>query len=196
VGGTKTIPVDVRVITATHRDMAELVRTGVFREDLWFRVNVFPITLPPLRQRKEDIPALVAHFLDKKSKELKIYPPPAVSIEEVERLKAYEWPGNIRELENLVERELIRMRGKGRSGLLTFEHLKVLEKSNASSPDPEREGDVLTLNEAMSMQIRQALQRCNGKVSGPGGAAQLLGINPNTLRSRMRKLGITLSVSC
>ena len=196
VGGTRTIPVDVRVIAATHRDMAELVRTGVFREDLWFRLNVFPITLPPLRQRKEDIPALVNHFLEKKSKDLKIYPPPTVSIEEVERLKAYHWPGNIRELENLIERELIRMRGKGRGERLTFEPLEVLERSKASTLEPEREDNLLTLDEAMSRQIRQALQRCNGKVSGPGGAAQLLGINPNTLRSRMRKLGITLKVSC
>ena len=80
VGGTRTIPVDVRVIAATHRDMAELVRTGAFREDLWFRLNVFPITLPPLRQRKEDIPALVNYFLEKKSKDLKLYPPPTVSM--------------------------------------------------------------------------------------------------------------------
>lgn len=106
VGGTKTIPVNVRIIAATHRDMAESVRTGVFREDLWFRLNVFPITLPPLRHRKEDIPALVHHFVERKSKDLKIYPPPVVSIEEVERLKDYQWPGNIRELENLIEREL------------------------------------------------------------------------------------------
>jgi transcriptional regulator with GAF, ATPase, and Fis domain len=196
VGGTKTIPVDVRVIAATHRDMTELVRTGAFREDLWFRVNVFPITLPPLRQRKEDIPALVTHFVDKKSKDLKIYPAPAVPIKEVERLKAYDWPGNIRELENLVERKLIRIRGKGRGGLLTFEHLEVLEQSKAPGLDPEGEGDLLTLDEAMARQIRRALQRCKGKVSGPGGAAQLLGINPNTLRSRMRKLGIALKVSC
>ena len=88
------------------------------------------------------------------------------------------------------------MRGKGRGERLTFEHLEVLEKSKASSLEPEREDNLLTLDEAMSRQIRQALQRCNGKVSGPGGAAQLLGINPNTLRSRMRKLGITLKVSC
>lgn len=154
------------------------------------RLNVFPITLPPLRQRREDIPALVNHLVEKKSKDLKTYPPPAVSLEEVERLKTYDWPGNIRELENLVERELIRMRGKGRVGRLTFEHLEVQERSKASSLEPEREGDLLTLDEAMSRQIRQALQRCNGKVSGPGGAAQLLEINPNTLRSRMRKLGL------
>jgi len=196
VGGTKTIPVDVRIIAATHRDMAELVRTGVFREDLWFRVNVFPITLPPLRQRKEDIPALVHHFLEKKSKDLKIYPTPTIPIEEVERLKAYHWPGNIRELENLIERELIHMRGRGRGELLRFDHLEVLEKSKATSLEPEREDDLLTLDEAMSGQIRQALQRCNGKISGPAGAAQVLGINPNTLRSRMRKLGISLKVSC
>ncbi len=190
VGGTKTVPVDVRVIAATHRDMAELVRTGAFREDLWFRLNVFPITLPPLRQRKEDIPALVNHLVEKKSRDLKTYPPPAVALEEVERLKAYDWPGNIRELENLVERELIRMRGKGRGRLLTFEHLDVRERSKASRLEPEQEGDLLTLDQAMSRQIRQALQRCNGKISGTGGAAQLLGINPNTLRSRMRKLGL------
>ncbi|GLI33046.1 sigma-54-dependent Fis family transcriptional regulator [Desulforhabdus amnigena] len=196
VGGTRPIPVDVRVIAATHRDMAELVRTGVFREDLWFRLNVFPITLPPLRQRREDIPALVHHFLEKKSKDLKIYPPPTVSIEEVERLKAYHWPGNIRELENLIERELIHTRGKRRGERLTFEPLEVLENSKASSLEPEREDNLLTLDEAMSRQIRQALQRCNGKVSGPGGAARLLGINPNTLRSRMRKLGISLKISC
>lgn len=196
VGGTRTLPLDVRVIAATHRDVAALVRTGAFREDLWFRLNVFPITLPPLRQRREDIPALVNHFLEKKSKDLKIYPPPTVSIGEVERLKAYHWPGNIRELENLIERELIRMRGKGRGIRLTFEHLEVLEKTKTIHPEPEREDDLLTLDEAMSRQIRQALQKCNGKISGPGGAAQLLGINPNTLRSRIKKLGIKLKVSC
>lgn len=190
VGGTRTVPVDVRVIAATHRDMAELVRTGVFREDLWFRLNVFPITLPPLRQRKEDIPALVNHLVEKKSRDLKTYPPPAVSLEEVERLKGYDWPGNIRELENLVERELIRMRGKGGGRLLTFEHLELRQRSKASNLEPEKEGDLLTLDQAMSRQIRQALQKCNGKISGAGGAAQLLGINPNTLRSRMRKLGL------
>jgi transcriptional regulator with GAF, ATPase, and Fis domain len=196
VGGTKTIPVDVRIIAATHRDMVELVRTGAFREDLWFRINVFPITLPPLRQRKEDIPALVNHFLEKKSKDLKIYPPPTIPLEQVERLKAYHWPGNIRELENLIERELIHMQGRGRGNPLKFDHLAGLEKSQASSLEQEGTADLLTLDEAMARQIRQALQRCNGKVSGPGGAAQLLGINPNTLRSRMRKLGIALKVTC
>ena len=125
VGGTKTIPVDVRIIAATHRNMEEMVRSGAFREDLWFRLDVFPITIPPLRRRKEDIPALVHHFIERKSKDLKIYPAPSVSAEEVERLKAYHWPGNIRELENLIERELIHKRGKGKSGRLTFEHFEM-----------------------------------------------------------------------
>ncbi|SPF34108.1 Sigma-54 interaction domain protein [Syntrophobacter sp. SbD1] len=195
VGGTKTIPVDVRIIAATHRDMAESIRTGAFREDLWFRLNVFPITLPPLRYRKDDIPALVNHFLEKKAKELKIYPLPTVSIEEVERLKAYHWPGNIRELENLIERELIHIRGKGKNERLRFEHLEILEKTKAPALEPDRAGDLPTLDETMSRQIRQALQKSNGKISGPTGAAQLLGINPNTLRSRMRKLGISFKYS-
>jgi transcriptional regulator with GAF, ATPase, and Fis domain len=190
VGGTKTIPVNVRIIAATHRDMAELIHSGVFREDLWFRLNVFPITLPPLRHRKEDIPALVHHFLEKKCKDLKIYPTPTVPHEEIERLKTYQWPGNIRELENLIERELIYIRGKKENKRLTFVHLETLEKTRPTSSELEAENDLLTLDENMSRQIRQAIEMSDGKISGPRGAAQLLGINPNTLRGRMRKLGI------
>ncbi len=191
VGGTKTLPVDVRIIAATHRDMEEMVGSGAFREDLWFRLNVFPIVIPPLRRRKEDIPALVHHFIERKSKDLKIYPPPSVSTEGVERLKAYHWPGNIRELENLVERELIHKRGKGKYERLTFEHFDMPRK--ADDPGTLREGDqnMLALDEAMSRHIREALQVSNGKISGAGGAALLLGTNPSTLRSRMRKSGIS-----
>jgi len=192
VGGTRTIPVNVRIIAATHRDMAELVRTGAFREDLWFRLNVFPISIPPLRHRKEDIPALAHHFIEKKSKDLKIYPAPSVSPEDVERLKAYQWPGNVRELENLIERELIRKIGKGNAGRLTFEHFEMLTKTGVSDSAPETGRELMTLDEAMSRCIRQALRVSNGKISGPRGAAQRLGINPNTLRGRMRKLGITV----
>lgn len=195
VGGTKTIPVNVRIIAATHRDVEDLVRRGVFREDLWFRLNVFPITIRPLRHRKEDIPALVHHFIQMKSKDLKIYPPPSASAEEIERLKAYHWPGNVRELENLVERELIHNRGKGKKGRLTFEHFEMLPKTEAPAMPHEMGYDLRTLDEAVSQHIRRALQTCNGKISGPRGAAQLLGINPNTLRSRMRKLGISLKYS-
>jgi transcriptional regulator with GAF, ATPase, and Fis domain len=190
VGGAKTILVDVRIIAATHRDMNQLVQTGAFREDLWFRLNVFPIIIPPLRQRKEDISALVNHFLEKKSKDLKIYPLPVVSIEEVERLKAYQWPGNIRELENLVERELIYIRGKGKHDRLTFGHLELSEGAKVPKSESETGENLLTLDETMSRQIRQALLKSDGRVSGSRGAAQLLGINSSTLRSRMKKLGI------
>src|SRR5208283_3701255 len=177
VGGTKSIPVDVRIITATHRNMEEMVRSGAFREDLWFRLNVFPIVIPPLRHRKEDIPALVHYFVERKSKDLKIYPSPSVSAEEVERLKAYHWPGNIRELENLIERELIHKRGKEKNGRLTFEHFDVLKKFDDPGTPHKGDHNLLTADEAMSRHIRQALQISKGKISGDGGAAMLLGTN-------------------
>ena len=195
VGGTKTIPVDVRIIAATHRDMEELVGSGTFREDLWFRLDVFPIMIPPLRHHKEDIPALVHYFVERKSKDLKIYPPPPVPAGDVERLMAYHWPGNIRELENLVERELIHRRGKEKYWRLTFEHFDMPRKTKGSGIIYGIDHNLLTLDEAMSRHIRQALHISNGKISGAGGAAQLLGTNPNTLRSRMRKLGISFKYS-
>lgn len=195
VGGTKTIAVDVRIIAATHRDLEELVRTGAFREDLWFRINVFPIVIPPLRDRKEDIPALVHHFIEKKSKELKIYPPPLVPIEEVERLKAYHWPGNVRELENLVERELIHNRGKESGGRLQFEHLEIPTEAEEVVVEQPKGTELLRLDEVDSRHIRQALEVSRGRISGPTGAAQLLGINPSTLRNRMIKLGIPFKYS-
>jgi transcriptional regulator with GAF, ATPase, and Fis domain len=195
VGGTKSVEVNVRIIAATHRHMEELVRTGAFREDLWFRLNVFPITIPPLRHRREDIPALARHFVEMKSKDLKIYPPPSVSAEEVERLKAYQWPGNVRELENLIERELILRRGKENGERLTFQRFETPGRIEGLALMSETGQGLLGLDEIISRHIRQALQNSNGRISGPRGAAQLLGINPNTLRSRMRKLGISFKYS-
>jgi DNA-binding NtrC family response regulator len=128
-------------------------------------------------------------FYRKKSKDLKIYPPPSVSAEEVERLKAYHRPGNIRELENLIERELIHKRGKEKNERLTFEHLMsatIKEAATANEADPS----LLTIDEVDSRHIRQALENSKGRISGPKGAAQVLGINPNTLRGRMKKLRI------
>jgi DNA-binding NtrC family response regulator len=148
-----------------------------------------------LRHRKEDITALVHHFIEKKSKDLKIYPLPSISTEEVERLKAYHWPGNVRELENLIERELIHKRGKEKHGRLTFEHFDMPGKIKGSGILYEMDHNLLTFDDAMSRHIRQALQISNGKISGAGGAAGLLGTNPNTLRSRMRKLGISFRYS-
>lgn len=111
LGGTKSIHIDVRVIAATHRDLESMVKNGVFREDLWFRLNVFPIIIPPLRERKEDVPDFVRYIVKQKSKELGIEPPP-VSEEWINSYVLYDWPGNVRELENTIERELIKNKGQ------------------------------------------------------------------------------------
>ena len=191
VGGTRTLPVDVRIIAATHRNMEEMVRAGTFREDLWFRINVFPMIIPPLRHRREDIPAMVHHFLEKKCREFGLHPRPSVSPAGMERLKTYSWPGNVRELENLIERELIRHRGLKKTVPLAFDHLDFPENTDGIGTPPEKDGELLSLDEAMIRHIRQALNHTGGQIYGSGGAAELLRINPNTLRSRMRKMGIS-----
>ncbi len=169
---------------AGHSDLAMPLRV---REDLWFRLNVFPIIVPPLRQRKEDVPALARHFVELKSRELGLAILPAIAPGALERLMNYNWPGNVRELENLVERELIRHRG----GQLRFDSLLPGERGGETQPVTEgKGGGPLNLDEAMSLHISKALKMAKGKVHGPGGAAELLGINPNTLRGRMSKLGI------
>jgi transcriptional regulator with GAF, ATPase, and Fis domain len=195
VGGKSTIPIDVRIIAATHRNLEEMIASGQFREDLWYRLNTFPIMIPPLRQRKEDIPALVHYFLEKKSKDLKIHTLPVITTSDMERLKDYSWPGNVRELENLIERALIKSRGRKESEPLRFDHFTFSEKSGGIQELPAVDLNMLTLDEAMSRHINRALQISRGKISGHNGAAQLLGINPNTLRSRMRKLGIPFTGS-
>jgi hydrogenase-4 transcriptional activator len=187
VAVSQAIELVIRVIAATHRNLESLVSENRFREDLWFRLNVFPIIVPPLRQRKEDVPALTRHFVDLKSRELGIAIPPAIAPGALERLMNYGWPGNVRELENLVERELIRHRG----GQLRFDSLLPSERdSETLSVTKIIDGGPLNLDEAMSLQISKVLKMTKGKIHGPGGAAELLGINPNTLRGRMSKLGI------
>jgi transcriptional regulator with GAF, ATPase, and Fis domain len=188
VGGTTSIPVDVRIISATNRNLQEMVSSGRFREDLWFRLNVFPITIPPLRERREDIPALVHHFMERKSKEMKLTERPALAPGALDRLKAHDWPGNVRELENLIERALIQSRG----GVLSFETVlaRQVPAGREGTRDAGRNRTALSLDEINAQHIRQAMETAGGKINGPGGAAQILGLNPNTLRSRMNKLGI------
>lgn len=189
VGGDRPISVDIRVIAATHRNLESMVSENQFREDLWFRLNVFPIIVPPLRQRKEDVPALIRYFVELKSRELGIAMPPAIAPGALERLTNYGWPGNVRELENLVERELIRHQ----SGQLRFDSLLISVKGEEAQPLAGENGDgPLNLDAAMSLHINKVLKMTRGKIHGPGGAAELLGINPNTLRGRMSKLGIML----
>ena len=188
VGGTRMIPVDIRVIAATHRNLEGMVSENRFREDLWFRLNVFPIIIPPLRQRKEDIPALTRHFVARKSLELRIPNLPAIAPGALQRLMNCDWPGNVRELENLVERELIRYRG----GQLLFDSVVPSERSSGASEmsDGGRSFKPLRLDELTTLHITNVLKMTKGKIHGPGGAAELLGLEPNTLRARMDKLGI------
>jgi transcriptional regulator with GAF, ATPase, and Fis domain len=187
VGGTETIPVDIRVISATNRNLQEMVVQGRFREDLWFRLNLFPIMIPPLRIRKEDIPALVHHFLGKKTRELKLGTLPKMGAGAIESLMDYDWPGNVRELENVVERALI----QNKQGPLYFDHYVKAQEPERSvrSASVETTG-VHTLDYVMVEQIRKALEVSGGRINGQGGAAELLGIIPNTLRKKMDKLGV------
>ncbi|MBM9614569.1 sigma 54-interacting transcriptional regulator [Desulfobulbus rhabdoformis] len=188
VGGQGAIPIDIRVIAATHRNLENMVQENKFREDLWFRLNVFPLNIPPLRQRKKDIPALAVHFIKTKAKELGIKNVPAIAPGALRRLVQYSWPGNVRELENLVERELIIKR----EDLLTFHSLPTPAAGPADASSPlESNNDpamLWPLDDAIAAHIMKALHTTGGKISGPGGAAELLQVNANTLRSRMRKL--------
>jgi len=190
VGGTELIPVDVRIISATHQNLEEMIRAGQFREDLWFRLNVFPIIIPPLRQRLVDIPALVSHFLERKTKELKIHNLPSLASSAIEKLQAYEWPGNVRELENLVERALILNQMTEDRNSLTFETLSEKSISVANIIAEEKDDAIRPLEEVVASYIKKALDCANGRVEGKTGAARMLGIHPSTLRGRMRKLEI------
>jgi len=185
VGGVKTIPLNIRIIAATNRNLEEMIKLNQFREDLWFRLNVFPIWIPPLRERITDIPALLQHFINLKSKELKLTAIPTVSPGAMDSLIDYHWPGNVRELQNIVERELI----LNPSGPLTFSQMGLPMKQKSRELSIQfHETD--NLDEITSQHIRKVLIKTNGKIHGPGGAAELLGINASTLRNRMNKLGI------
>jgi len=191
VGGTQTIPVDVRIVAATHRNLEEMIKANQFREDLWFRLNVFPIIVPPLRYRKEDIPALVHHFMDLKTKRLGLQSVPDLATGAIDQLIAYHWPGNVRELENVVERAII----LHPDGPLSFDLLTSPKGQYPlqvrSHPAQELNEDVLSLDEVNANHIKRVLTMTKGKIYGPGGAAELMGIHPNTLRNRMNKLGIS-----
>jgi transcriptional regulator with GAF, ATPase, and Fis domain len=185
VGGVKTISLDIRIIAATNRKLEEMVKLNQFREDLWFRLNVFPIWIPPLRDRRSDIPALLQHFISLKSRELKLPAIPTVSPGATGILMNYHWPGNVRELQNVVERELI----INPNGPLTFSQMNVSQK-NGITEIPAQHNESDNLDEVTSQHIKKVLKKTNGKIHGKSGAADLLGINASTLRNRMDKLGI------
>jgi len=181
LGGPKTIKVNVRIIASTNRDLDEAVRKGTFREDLFYRLNVFPITIPALRQRKDDIPLLVDHFVAKFNKKIgrKIE---TVSKDTLNILQEYDWPGNVRELESIIERAVITSQGSA---------LQILDRLVSSRTADEREAhDGKALAELERDHILQALERTQWRIEGKNGAAAVLGLNPSTLRGRMRKDGI------
>ncbi|MGW8321139.1 MAG: sigma-54 interaction domain-containing protein, partial [Thermodesulfobacteriota bacterium] len=180
LGSTRTIKVDVRVISATNRNLEEEVRKGRFREDLWYRLSVFPITVPPLRERQEDIPLLVQSFVSRIQKrigrEIRTIPKKTM-----EALQEYPWPGNVRELENVVERAVISSTG---SSLRLADRLESPEKGKT------KKSAMKTLEQVEREHILQVLEETNWRISGEKGAARILGLHHNTLRGRMKKLGI------
>jgi transcriptional regulator with GAF, ATPase, and Fis domain len=182
VGGSETISSNFRLVLATNQDLEKAVREKRFRRDLYYRINVFPITVPPLRERKEDIPLLASHFLNLYGSRLNklIH---KIRQKNMKRLIGYDWPGNVRELENVIERAMILSSGPE----LTLPELRSDDFCSIQGGTD----DLPTLKENERRLITAALIRTHGKVQGQGGAADLLEINPQTLKSRMKKLGIT-----
>ena len=183
VGGKTTIKLNVRIIAATNRDLEAEVKAGRFRSDLYYRLNVFPITLPPLRDRREDIESLARFFLAKFSKGIG-KKTVKLSANALRQLQAYLWPGNVRELEHLIERSVILETGP-------MIHELFLPQAIGATTGDQTMGSDLPLQEVERIHIIQILRRCGGKISGTAGAAEILGIPGNTLHSKMRKLGIS-----
>jgi len=177
LGSTQPIKVDVRIIAATHRDLEAAVQDGAFREDLFYRLNVFPIVVPPLRERIEDIPGLVWAFVDEFSRAFG-RPIDSIPKSNLKELEGYSWPGNVRELRNVVERAVI---------LSTARQLVIpVPRQTARVPQA-----AMTLEALEIEHIRKVLETTNWRVRGSGGAAERLGLKPTTLESRMARLGIS-----
>jgi PAS domain S-box-containing protein len=182
VGNPNTIKVDVRVIAATNRDLEKMVAAGDFREDLFYRLNVFPISLPPLRKRKDDIPMLVKHFIQKYNAKIgKMVK--TINKSDMNTLQSYHWPGNVRELENIIERALVISQGTKLELGDWFSRLKSEDNQN----------HILSIQDLERNHVLKVLDLTSWRVSGKGGAAEILDLKPTTLEARMKKLGITRS---
>ena len=194
VGGEQPIQVDVRIVAATHHNLAAMVADGRFREDLWYRIAVFPIVLPTLRERREDITRLAAHFAGRAATRFglaSVMPTP----QDLELLMAYPWPGNVRELAAVIDRaailgdgktlEVAKALGVAGTGVITTAEIIEIKSSTVAEP-----AAVESLDATVRRHIETALALTNGRIEGPHGAAVLLQINPHTLRAKMRKLGI------
>jgi transcriptional regulator with GAF, ATPase, and Fis domain len=180
VGSSQTIKVDVRVIAATNRDLNEIVKNGSFRADLFYRLNVFPLESPPLRERKDDIPLLVNFFLSRFGKKLgkEVH---GVSQKSMQSMVQYSWPGNIRELQNVIERAVVVARGP---------MVQIDDSMLCSETGLMETSTIDTLENVERSHIVRALTETHWVIHGKKGAAEILGINPSTLRSRIDKLGI------
>lgn len=194
VGGERQVNVDVRVVAATNRDLKKMVADQLFREDLWFRIAVFIIKLPPLRERLQDIPLLATHFALQAGKRLGT-PSLAPTTDDIHALLAYSWPGNVRELSSVIERAVILGNGRCLEVQKALGIIPEYAPSSLSLQGPIAAGaakgrGVEPIEVAMKVHIEAALAATGGRVEGPHGAAVMLGVNPNTLRARMRKLAI------
>jgi formate hydrogenlyase transcriptional activator len=182
LGSGRTHQVDVRLVAATHRNLVEMVKGNGFRSDLYYRLNVFPVSLPPLRARREDLPALVEHFVEtyarRMGKQIEHVPP-----ETMAALSSYQWPGNIRELQNFIERSVI----------LSSENVLDAPLASLKSATEVESLGPITLEDAERDHIRKTLEQTRWVVAGPNGAAARLGIKRSTLYFRMQKLGISRS---
>jgi formate hydrogenlyase transcriptional activator len=183
VGGAEPVPVDVRVVAATNRNLEEMVARGTFRADLYYRLAVFPVELPPLRDRREEIRPLAAHFLARHAAAMHRRPP-RVPDDVWRALEAHDWPGNVRELENFVQRALILSPGPD----LALPDLPAGPARPA--PDAQAAAAPGHFDDEVRGVIERALAHAGGRVYGPGGAAALLGLRPTTLQGKMKKYGI------
>jgi hydrogenase-4 transcriptional activator len=194
VGGQQAIHVDVRIVAATHRDLAAMVAEGRFREDLWYRISVFPILLPPLRERREDISALATHFAERAATHFGL-PPLTPSADDVELLLSYSWPGNVRELAAVIDRAAILGNGQRLEiaralGVTPGPWAPPLDGQEGKPGRPRSAAEIEPLSAVVRRHVEAALTLTEGRIEGRHGAACLLEINPHTLRARMRKLGI------
>jgi formate hydrogenlyase transcriptional activator len=198
VGGGEGVKVNVRVVAATNRDLEQMVETGAFRRDLYYRLNIFPIHLPPLREHREDIRSLGAYFLSHMSARMH-RKPPVVSEAVWRLLEAHDWPGNVRELENILERALILSPGEelvvppvGASETTAARQPAAAaeKRSVSSAAAAESKATVPSFDDATRDLLRRALEAAGGRIYGPGGAADLLRLKPTTLQGKLRKYGL------
>ena len=192
VGGESPVSVDCRIVAATHRDLAGMVRDRTFRDDLWYRLAVFPLVIPPLRERPGDLRELAQHFANRAAVRFSL-PSFEITDDDVALLAAYDWPGNVRELGAVIDRAALLGQGHRLALAAAMGPAPAPQPPHASRSTPAAIGEIATLDDALRVHIESALRKTHGRIEGRAGAAALLDINPHTLRSKMRRLGVPWS---